>query len=81
MKTRHYQNCANGATRVTGNHLARAKKLTKRERADLAIEIINGQVELGPLTDGQIARICGVSPSYVCSLMRMASVPVQLAAE
>jgi hypothetical protein len=51
---------------ISGNHLARAKKLTKRQRAELAVDIMEGWVALGPLTDAQIARICGISPSYTC---------------
>ena len=55
------------------------QRRSKRERAELAAAILRGEVELGQLTNVQVARICGVSPQYVHQVQR-ASV-IQLAAQ
>jgi hypothetical protein len=61
--------------RVSGQYLAR-NHLTKRARAQLAARIIGGEVEIGRLTNKQVAALCGVSVAYV-ALMRGGRKPVR----
>ena len=58
------------------------QRRSKKERAELAAAILRGEVELGQLTNVQVARICGVSAQYVHQVQR-ANTPVivQIAAE
>jgi hypothetical protein len=60
--------------RVSGKYLARTR-LPKRDRAVLAARIIAGEIQIGQLTNKQIANICGVSVAYV-AVMRGGRKPV-----
>jgi hypothetical protein len=63
-------------TEVTGLQVALQWR-SKKERAQLAAAIQRGETKLTKLTDGQIARICGVTPQYVYQA-RVASVDAYL---
>jgi hypothetical protein len=49
---------------VTGQYLAR-NRLSKRDRAQLAAEILAGRARVGDLTTKQVAALCRVSLPYI----------------
>jgi hypothetical protein len=89
-----YRNGSGGSTvpkEITGLQVALQPR-SKKERAKLAAAIQRGETTLTKLTDGQIARICGVTPQYVYQArvasadaylqrLQLAHAAVQLAAE
>jgi hypothetical protein len=49
---------------ITGLELALQRR-SKKELAELAVEIEAGRTRLVRLTDTQLARVCGVSAQYI----------------
>ena len=77
-----YLNGSRGSTippKISGLR-ATLQRRSKKERAELAAAILRGEVELGQLTNVQVARICGVSPQYVHAVQRANTPVVQLVA-
>jgi hypothetical protein len=57
------------ARHVTGQYLAK-NRLNARDRARLAVGIIDERVKIQKLTVGQVARLCRVSVPYVTDARR-----------
>jgi hypothetical protein len=66
---------------ITGDQIAR-KRLTKRERAEIAGAAMDGRTQLTALNQRQIAAICGISLPYArLKMRRPQSAPALQAAE
>jgi hypothetical protein len=63
---------------VTGQYLAK-NRLKARDRARLAVGIIDERVRIQNLTVGQVARLCRVSVPYVTDARRPPAKPESLA--
>jgi hypothetical protein len=68
------------ARHVTGQYLPK-NRLNARDRARLAVGIIDERVKIRNLTVGQVARLCRVSVPYVIDARRPPAKPESLLAE
>jgi hypothetical protein len=61
---------------VSGRYLAHGK-LSPRERAELAADLIDGRAALGKLTAKQLITLCRANASYVHAARQASAVTVQ----
>jgi hypothetical protein len=65
---------ATAVRRVTGQHLAKVR-LSKRDRAQLAADVLAGRVVITDFTIKQLAMLCRVSARYVSAARNRACRP------